>query len=219
MSLLKVEGLGVTFCGEPILKNLWLTVGGNERLAIVGRNGCGKSTLLRAISGAARVDDGSRMSFCGVPMANLPMWRRSRMGLVHVLEGARVFPSLTVKQNLLIGNCASSVVAEEHLVNVLRSFTSIAGINMLQRPASSLSGGERALVAIGRAVVQRPRLVLLDSPFLGAGPRFREAIVDMINLWTSTAPVSIVLVDHDMPIIRSIADRVFEMRDGALYPV
>lgn len=204
--LLTVENLCVRYGRDDVIRGLSLTVAPGECVAVVGPNGGGKTTLLRAISGHILPASGC-VRFLGRDITRLPPWRRVQMGLVHVLEGGRVFPSLTVEENLLAGTPGDSSKVREGLDLVWTQFPDLARPSMRERPASALSGGECQMLVLARATLLQPKLLLLDSPFLGVGARFREIIRARIAGIRADPGRSVLLVEHDLPVVAELAQR------------
>jgi branched-chain amino acid transport system ATP-binding protein len=204
--ILAIDNLCVRYGRDEIIRNFSLRIQQGECVAIVGANGCGKTTLLRTISGHIQLFSGS-IHFFGKNINRLPPWRRTRMGLIHVLEGAHVFPSMTVEENLLVGIRGNRAETRNRLESVLTRFPDLANPTMRSRPAAVLSGGERQMLVLARAILLQPKLLLLDSPFLGVGARFRSTILTRIAEISADTTQSVLLVEHDLPIVSELAHR------------
>jgi branched-chain amino acid transport system ATP-binding protein len=202
--ILQVENLYVGYGKEMVLTDVSLSVSAGECLAVVGPNGCGKSTLLRAVSGHVNARRGL-IRFLGKDVTCMPVWRRSRAGLVHILEGARVFPSMTVEDNILTAIRAGGPESKTSLENAYEIIPQLETTTMRRRMAGALSGGERQLVVLARAIVMRPIVVLLDSPFLGVASNMRATVQQCIKKWIDEAGVGVVLVEHDQRVVQQIA--------------
>lgn len=204
--ILGIDNLCVHYGHDAIIRNFSLSVAQGECVAIVGANGCGKTTLLRTISGHIRPYSGY-IRFLGQGINRMSPWRRARMGLVHVLEGAHIFPSMSVEENLRLNIRGNKAFVQDMLESIWAQFPDISDQTMRDRPASVLSGGERQMLVLAQAILLQPKLLLLDSPFLGVGARFRNVIQKHIAEISSDPNRSVLLVDHDIPIINELAQR------------
>ena len=204
--ILTVQNLTVRYDRDDVIRDFSLSIAPGECVAVVGPNGSGKTTLLRALSGHLLPASG-RVRFFGQDISRLPPWRRSLMGLVHVLEGGRVFPSMSVEENLRVCVPGDRTDVHRRLKSIWEEFPDLAESSMRYRPASALSGGERQLLVLARAELLQPKLLLLDSPFLGIGARFRGAIRSHILTTNAELQRAVLLVDHDLPIVDEVAHR------------
>jgi branched-chain amino acid transport system ATP-binding protein len=182
-----------------------------ETLALVGANGAGKSTLLRAIAGAHRPAAG-RLVFEGRDITAMPAHRRVKAGIALVPEGRRLFPNLSVEENLRVAS-ASGRSGRWSVDEVFEAFPLIAPLR--RKRAASLSGGEQQATAIGRALMTNPRLLLLDEVSLGLAPVVVEAVYDSISHLIE-AGTTIVLVEQDLTRAMRVADRVACMLEGRI---
>jgi branched-chain amino acid transport system ATP-binding protein len=182
-----------------------------ETLALVGANGAGKSTLLRAIAGAHRPAAG-RLVFEGRDITAMPAHRRVKAGIALVPEGRRLFPNLSVEENLRVAS-ASGRGGRWSVDEVFEAFPLIAPLR--RKRAASLSGGEQQATAIGRALMTNPRLLLLDEVSLGLAPVVVEAVYHSISHLIE-AGTTIVLVEQDLTRAMRVADRVACMLEGRI---
>ena len=193
---LQVESLTVSHGAITALKSISFTAESGEVLAIIGANGAGKTTLLRAISGLIKGDEGA-IKWEGKNIIGVKPELIARSGIAHVSEGKSVISELTVKENLLLGaiwrNDKSE--AEESLQEVYKLFPRIQ--ERLGQRADTLSGGERQMLAIGRALMSKPKLLLLDEPSLGLAPLVIEQIFQTIKLLSSNLGLTVVLVEQN----------------------
>ena len=208
MSLLSVEGLDCRYGLLQAVRGVSLQVEAGETLALIGANGAGKSTLLRAIAGAHRPHAG-RVILDGVDITGRPAHRRVRKGIALVPEGRRLFPGLTVEENLRVG--AGRRKGKWSVRSVLEVFPMLQP--RLRLPAANLSGGEQQAVAIGRALMSNPRLLLLDEVSLGLAPLVVDAV------YRSLAGIigegtTVVLVEQDLTRALGVADRVVCLLEG-----
>jgi ABC-type branched-subunit amino acid transport system ATPase component len=221
--LLEIERLSAGYGDSEVLHDLNIRVGPGEVVCVLGPNAAGKSTLLRTIAGAARVVSG-RITLAGADLAGVPAEARIALGLAIVPEGRRLFPGLTVREHLLLGAEASLVRAVAGRAEELRRRVS-AVVDLfphlgprLEQPASTLSGGEQQMVALGRALASRPRLLLLDEPCMGLAPalaqRLLEAVRDLARADGPLGGCGVLLVEQNAALALDISDRVYAMRDG-----
>jgi urea transport system ATP-binding protein len=176
--MLAVDSLTVSYDGSRILRGVNLSVEPGEVVCLMGRNGVGKTTTLKAITGLVRADAGE-MTLNGVSLAGLKVSERARCGLGLVPQGRDIFPNLTVKENLHIGAIAQGRKLRGELERVLSLFPILG--EMLQRKGGVLSGGQQQQLAIGRALLTGPRILLLDEPTEGIQPSIIDQIGDTIR--------------------------------------
>ena len=195
----------------PALADVSLHVGRGELVALVGANGAGKTTLLRAVSGVQPVARGS-VRFEGVDVTRAPARRRVQMGIVQVPEGRQVFGPMSVEDNLRLG--AFVRPAREVAAGLARIF-SLFPILATKRheAAGTLSGGQQQMLAIGRALMTQPKLLLLDEPSMGLAPRIVAEIFAIIRSLKDAA-TTILLVDQNARAALAIADRAYVLEVG-----
>ena len=204
--MLEVEDLTASYGPVRAVEGVSLTVDDGGITAVLGANGAGKSSLLRAISGLLRPQRG-RVRFAGRDVTGLPPEQLVRLGLAHVPEGGGAIPELTVDENLRLGGLFRrdrrelAAAARE----VLELFPRLA--ERLQQPASSLSGGERQMLSIGRALMGRPRMLLLDEPSLGLAPLVSAQIMERVARLRERTRLAVLLVEQNAGSALSIADR------------
>ena len=185
-----------------------LRVAAGELVALVGANGAGKTTLLRTISGVQPASGGA-IRFDGQDLARLSARRRVQLGIVQVPEGRQVFGPLSVEDNLLLGAFARG--SRDGLEHVMAMFPALAPKR--REPAGTLSGGQQQMLAIGRALMARPRLLLLDEPSMGLAPRLvAEIFAQIADL--KAQGMTILLVDQNARAALAIADRGYVMETG-----
>jgi branched-chain amino acid transport system ATP-binding protein len=183
MSLLTLRGVDVAYGDLPALRGIDLAIEPGEILSVVGANGAGKTTMLRAISGLLRPRAGEIL-LDGARLDRMPCHAVVEQGVVQVPEGRKIFPTLTVLENLELGSYtrAARIHRRESLERVLGLFPILA--ERRRQPAGTMSGGQQQMLAIGRALIARPRLLMLDEPSLGLAPKIVQeifAIVAEIN--------------------------------------
>lgn len=207
--MLEVTGLDAGYGDFKALFDIDLTVAEGELLALVGANGAGKSTLMRVLAGAQPAFAGM-VRLAGEDVTAMPDHQRVRRGISLVPEGRKLFPSLTVEENLLVG-AATRRPGEWTLERVYELFPMVAGRR--SRGSSHLSGGEQQAVAIGRALMSNPRLLLLDEVSLGLAPVVVERIYDALPGIRSLG-TTVVLVEQDLSRTLDVADRVVCLLEG-----
>jgi branched-chain amino acid transport system ATP-binding protein len=209
MTLLNVEGLDCRYGLLQAVRGVSLEVAQGETVALIGANGAGKSSLLRAIAGAHK-PHGGRVSFDGADITSMPAHRRVALGIALVPEGRRLFPSLTVEENL---RAASARKGRWNVQSVLDVFPVLQPRRHVA--AANLSGGEQQAVAIGRALMCNPRLLLLDEVSLGLAPIVVDAVyrslADILSEGTT-----VVLVEQDLARALKVAGRVICMLEGRI---
>jgi branched-chain amino acid transport system ATP-binding protein len=207
--LLSVDGLDAGYGDFQALFDLSIDVAEGETIAIIGANGAGKTTLLRTIAGVVPAFAGS-VSFDGRDLLALTAHRRARVGIALVPEGRRLFPSLSVRENLLIG-AHSGRRGRWTLDGVIDLFPLLGPL--LPRRSLTLSGGEQQAVAIGRALMSNPRLVLLDEVSLGLAPVVVKTLYAALPTIVS-AGMTAVVVEQDIGQAMVVADRVYCLLEG-----
>ena len=211
--MLEVEGLASRYGRVPALKGIDFTVSRGELVALVGANGAGKTTLLRALSGVQPVSAG-RICFEGIDITSASPERRVRLGIVQVPEGRQVFGPLSVEDNLRLGayvRRGAGTAAD--LERVYAMYPALA--ERRRQPAGTLSGGQQQMLALGRALMAQPRLLLLDEPSMGLAPRLVEEIFAHI-VALKRADASIFLVDQNARAALRIADRGYVLETGRI---
>jgi len=212
--MLKVTDLQAGYGGSVVLHSLSLQVGEGESVVVLGPNGHGKTTLLRAISGLIRPTSGV-VEFDGQVISNQRASDVVAAGLIHIPQGDLPFPELTVMENLLMGAYRPEAWRERKrkLEQVFELFPVLA-----ERPnqlARSLSGGERRMLALGRGLMSKAKLLMIDEPSLGLAPFLIEDVYQTIRNIRKTG-LSILLVDENADHIEGLADRVYLLESGTL---
>ena len=208
--LLEVQGLSSHYGRVEALHGVDLVIHESERVALVGANGAGKTTLLRTISGVQPATAGS-VRFAGQEITRAAPDRRVRLGIGQVPEGRQMFGPMSVEDNLRLGGYTRSASERAaDLAEVYRRFPVLA--ERRRQTAGTLSGGEQQMLAIGRALMARPRLLLLDEPSMGLAPRIVEQIFAVIRELHGT----ILLVEQNAHAALSVADRGYVIESGRI---
>ncbi len=211
--LLEIAGLGSHYGRIRALDAVDLSVGEGELVAIVGANGAGKTTLLRTISGVQPASSGA-VRFRGSDITRTAAARRVRLGIAQVPEGRQMFAPMSVEDNLLLGGFTRP--RHEIAESLERAYTLFPRLKERRRqPAGTLSGGEQQMLAIARALMARPDLLLMDEPSMGLAPRIVERIFDTIRELRATG-VTILLVEQNAFVALSVADRGYVLESGRI---
>jgi branched-chain amino acid transport system ATP-binding protein len=204
--------------GSPVIAGISLRVDEGEICAILGANGAGKSTLLRAIMGLLPHCSGSVVGPGGKPLDHLPTYRIAREGIAYVPEGRGILYSLDVRENLLVG--ATWLLARDpgrvndRMRSVLDLFPMLR--QRMDQRAGSLSGGQQQMLAIARALVSAPRVLLLDEPSLGLAPLVKREIADLLTRIKATERIAILLVEQDIKMAQRCVGRGLILRQGRI---
>ena len=213
--MLKVEQIGVAYGAIDALHGISLEVGQGEVVALLGANGAGKTTLLRTISGLIRPKSGG-IRFEGEPLGNSSAETRVKRGIAHVPEGRRIFPGLTVRENLDVATTVwrrRGMSAAADLDNVYALFPRLK--ERASQLGWSLSGGEQQMLAIGRALMARPKMLLLDEPSLGLAPRLSEEVYRRIADINAKG-VTVLLVEQNTVLALEVAKRAYVIENGRI---
>lgn len=211
--MLEVEGLASRYGRIPALKGVDVRVGQGELVALVGANGAGKTTLLRALSGVQPINAG-RVRFEGQDITAAPPEKRVRLGIVQVPEGRQVFAPLSVEDNLRLGAyLRSKSQAARSCEQVYAMFPILK--DKRRQAAGTLSGGQQQMLAMGRALMAAPRLLLLDEPSMGLAPRLVEEIFACVCA-LKNASTTIFLVDQNARAALAVADRAYVLETGRI---
>jgi branched-chain amino acid transport system ATP-binding protein len=210
--LLALSEVSAGYGSVRAVSKVSITVGEGEAVGLLGANGAGKSTTLRAISGLVRPTSGA-ITFFGTNVTALPAYKITALGIAHVPEGRQVFPELTVNENLEIGAYIPSAKAAR--VRTLDSVFNIFPVLAERRKqlAGTMSGGEQQMLAIGRGLMLRPRLLMLDEPSLGLAPVVTDATFDKIQEIHAMG-TAILLVEQNVSRALTIVQRAYVLESG-----
>lgn len=214
MPLLEVTDLHAGYGDLPVIRGVSFSVEEGEIVTIVGPNGAGKTTLLNTVTGMIRVWSGS-VSFSGEDITKSAGHSRPGRGLVMVPEGRKLFPFMTVEENLLLGAFGKNVRQQsaESLAEVYDLFPAMK--ERRKQLAGSMSGGEQQMCALGRAVMTKPRLLILDEPSLGLAPILVERILGFVRLLAKKG-MTILLVEQNVHDALEMADRAYVLEQGEI---
>jgi len=209
--LLQVRGLNAGYDAGPVLFGIDLEVGPSELIALVGANGAGKSTLLGVLSGLVRATSGT-IALAGEDVTNARPEVLVQKGVAHVPQGRRLFGTMSVEKNLLLGAyLRRDREIRADLVRVLDRFPALK--DKLSREAATLSGGEQQMVAIGRGMMARPKLLMIDELSLGLAPKIVDRLIDAIRD-INREGMALLLVEQDVLVALDAANRAYVLENG-----
>jgi branched-chain amino acid transport system ATP-binding protein len=213
-NLLELRQLNVSYGGIRAVRDLDLHVGHGELVSLIGANGAGKSTTLRAICGLVPIAGGDIL-YDGKSIAGTPSYMLVRQGLVMVPEGRGIFGQLTIEENLAMGGYSRKDMAEiaRDKEKVFSLFPRLA--ERRSQSAGTLSGGEQQMLAMGRAMISRPRLLLLDEPSMGLAPLMVEKIFEVVR-GIAADGVTILLIEQNARLALEVSQRGYVMESGQL---
>src|SRR6266481_420742 len=211
--LLKVRGLTAGFDAGPVLFGIDLDVANGELVALVGANGAGKSTLLGALSGLIRATSGT-IALGGEDVTHARPETLVRKGIAHVPQGRRLFGTMSVEKNLLLGAyLRRDREVRDDLGRVLGHFPALA--DKLSRDAGTLSGGEQQMVAIGRGLMARPKLLMVDELSLGLAPKVVDHLIEVVQQINRDG-TALILVEQDVLVALDAASRAYVLENGRI---
>jgi branched-chain amino acid transport system ATP-binding protein len=210
--MLSLAAVSASYGSVPAVADVSIEVGEGEAVGLLGANGAGKSTTLRAISGLVRLTSGTS-SFLGTDTASLPPYKITELGIAHVPEGRQVFPEMTVQENLEIGAYVPKAKAERSrtLELVFNIFPVLA--ERRKQFAGTMSGGEQQMLAVGRGLMLKPRLLMLDEPSLGLAPVVTDITFQKIQEIHAMG-TAILLVEQNVSRALSLVQRAYVLESG-----
>ena len=215
MSLLKIQNLKASYSEAPVLHGLNINVEEGSFVSVIGANTAGKSTLLKAISGLMPIASGEIL-FANENLLGLSAHEIPGKGIAHVPEGRHVFPEMSVLENLLLGayvHRQDAAGIQKDLANIFSMFPRLS--QRQQQRAGTLSGGEQQMVAIGRALMTRPRLLLLDEPSHGLAPKIVQELHDAL-IAIHASGVTMLLIEQNTKLALSVTSYSFVLQSGSL---
>jgi branched-chain amino acid transport system ATP-binding protein len=211
--VLKLAGVSASYGSVPAIHNVSIEIGEGEAVGLLGANGAGKSTTLRAIS--SLVKRSGTITFAGTDLASLPPHRIPELGIAHVPEGRQVFPEMTVQENLEIGAYVPKAKSERSrtLDLVYSIFPRLA--DRKRQLAGTMSGGEQQMLAVGRGLMLKPRLLMLDEPSLGLAPVMTDVTFEKIGEIHKMG-TAILLVEQNVSRALSLVQRAYVLESGSV---
>jgi branched-chain amino acid transport system ATP-binding protein len=214
-NILEISNLSVKYGNVDALKNISFAVPEGAIISLIGGNGAGKTTTLRSISGAApKTGD---IKFLGESIANLKPYQVATKGIVHCPEGRGIFPNLTVMENLKLGTMTGHHAEEHFDENLAESFRLFPRLNeRVRQLAGTLSGGEQQMLAIARALIGEPKILLLDEPSLGLAPQVVKLIFEIIVRINKEKKVTVLLVEQNAKQALKVSDYAYVLEVGSI---
>jgi len=211
--MLQVDGIDVYYGDVQVLKDISLDVKEKELVAVIGANGAGKTTLIKTISGLLKPRKGS-IFFEDKRISNIEADKIVSQGIVQVPEGRLLFPDMTVRENLEMGGflVKQAQLLRERLDSVYQLFPVL--LEREQQLAGTMSGGEQQMVAVGRALMSSPKLIMFDEPSLGLAPKLVQSIFEMVVRINKQLGITVLLVEQNVQHSCQISDRAFVIENG-----
>jgi branched-chain amino acid transport system ATP-binding protein len=212
--MIRLSGVSASYGNVPAIRGIDIEVGDGEAVGLLGANGAGKSTTLRAISGLVKLTAG-RITLQDQDIGSIPAYRIAELGIAHVPEGRQVFPEMTVQENLEVGSYAPRAKAERKrsLELVYEIFPRLA--ERRRQLAGTMSGGEQQMLAVGRGLMLRPRLLMLDEPSLGLAPVMCDATFQKIGE-IHRMGTAILLVEQNVSRALGLVQRAYVLESGTI---
>ena len=209
--MLRVNDLHVSYGATPVLRGVTLSVDSGEIVSVIGRNAAGKTTLFKAVMGLIPACSGT-LSLDAQDLTSLPAHQRARRGLGYVPQGRMIFADLTVHENLLIGADLDRKRGRARIEAVLQGFPRLA--ERRRQLGGTLSGGEQQMLALGRALVSDPKMLLLDEPTAGIQPSIVAEIAEWLRAINAETGLPMILVEHNVEMVAALSSRVYVMDKG-----
>lgn len=210
--MLKVENIDVYYGAIHAVKNVSFEVGDGEIVALIGANGAGKSTILKTVSGLMHPRTGT-ITFCDQNITHTEAYKLLRTGLAHVPEGRRIFLQMSVQENLEMGAYINKTVDPKDLEMVFNYFPRLK--ERRKQVAGTLSGGEQQMLAVGRALMSRPKVLMMDEPSLGLAPLVVQGIFDIIRTINKEG-VTVLLIEQNANMALKVADFAYVLETGTI---
>jgi len=215
-AVLRAEKLRVGYGGKPVLLDVSIELKPKEVLCVIGHNGAGKSTLMRTLFGLVKQQAGRVLVDGKVLPRHMPR-ALAALGVAMVPEGRGIFPGLTVQETFALGMWSAAVPAEERAARVEWVMQVLPQVrNFYEKRAGLLSGGQQQMVSIGRALLARPRCLLMDEPSIGLAPKLFQDLLRPIRALQQQHAMSILLIEQNVHEALKISDRVLVMKAGAI---
>ncbi len=211
--MLKVEDVSVSYGKSQVVYNVSFQIEDNEKLLILGRNGVGKTTLLKSIIGLLGTNSGS-IHLDDVDLTKMKPHERSKAGIAYVPQGREIIPQLTVKENLELGALAHNVNYEEKVKEIFEYFPVLT--QHLKRKGGVLSGGQQQQLAIARALMSDPKILILDEPTEGIQPNIVSEIANILSRYHEEKKVPIIVVEQNLHFARKVGDRFLIIQKGSV---
>lgn len=211
--MLEVHDLRSGYGGIPVLMGLSFRVADGEFVGILGHNGMGKTTMLKTLIGLIPRAAG-RISLDSEDISSLPPHKRVRRGISYVPQGRGILPSLSVMENLQFAAAALGLNVDQNVAQVVDEIPRLRPL--LGRPGGALSGGEQQLLALARALVQKPKIILLDEPTEGIQPSIIDEIADQLSALRESRALTLLLVEQNVDFIRALSDRILLIQKGSI---
>ena len=213
--MLKVTDLNVAYGAIHAIKDVSLEVNDGELVTLIGANGAGKTTILRTITGLQAAKSG-KIEYNGLDLLKTPNHKIVSLGMAHVPEGRHIFPSMTVAENLVMGahmRKVDNATMKSELEEVYEHFPRLR--ERTKQLAGTLSGGEQQMLAMGRAIMSDPKMILMDEPSMGLSPILVKEIMNIIKFFHKKG-ITILLVEQNAKMALSIADRAYVLETGRI---
>jgi len=212
--LLNVQDIEIAYGRIKVLWGISLYVGDSEIVALVGANGAGKSTLIKGIMGLVPLQRGS-ITFSDHDVSKKPPWEKAKMGIAYIPEGGRVFPDLTVEENLMLtANLRKETLNVKAQLDLVYSLFPVLKERGFQK-AGTLSGGERQMLAIGRALMSKPKLLLIDEVSMGLMPKLVTEVFETLKSLKAYG-ISMLITEQNVPEALAISDRGYVLENGRI---